>query len=367
MSKCRLPGVKTRADSEEYKPGTAIKAYRCQWDPQTSSGRALSVENNIEPPWAMPPGSSELNVPTYSASPDERVALEALAMMAEVQATNTSHPPADQCASDAVQSALAEVYKLNEGPLTPATSTEQSAWKRAASRWWCWGCSFAAVGQAAIIKTAMAGPTGAWWHNEPQMAKTNLPVEEMLPDRDTRGHDPRYWCLPPMREDPDAVVPITGGYKFHLVTRGRQVGVWKTGRLPSPWCRAIRTPPTKAITRMSLAWGNGRRTANWVFTHTPSSRRTPRRGNSGRARERVGSRGALPPPPASHRTSGAVSGGRSRPASVHHYAIWGAGVVYSTKYTAKLAFQDAVEEGREPELLSTDEFEVALAYAEGDC
>jgi hypothetical protein len=59
------------------------------------------------------------------------------------------------------------------------------------------------------------------------MAKTNLPVEEMLPDRDTRGHDPRYWCLPPMREDPDAVVPITGGYKFHLVTRGRQVGVWK--------------------------------------------------------------------------------------------------------------------------------------------
>jgi hypothetical protein len=107
-------------------PRTAIKAYRRQWDPQTSSGRALSVENNIESPWwgpprflgygsdghsnyschfldfrgitntsvagsefcrrnrAMPPGSSELNVPTYSASPDERVALEALAMMAEV-------------------------------------------------------------------------------------------------------------------------------------------------------------------------------------------------------------------------------------------------------------------------------------------
>jgi hypothetical protein len=35
--------------------------------------------------------------------------------------------------------------------------------------------------------------------------------------------------------------------------------------------------------------------------------------------------------PASHRTSGAVSVGRSRPASVRHYAIWGAGVVYSTK------------------------------------
>jgi hypothetical protein len=38
------------------------------------------------------------------------------------------------------------------------------------------------------------------------------------------------------------------------------------------------------------------------------------------------------------------------------------------RYSAKLAFDDAVEEGQEPELLllSTDDWEVALAYTEGD-
>jgi hypothetical protein len=36
------------------------------------------------------------------------------------------------------------------------------------------------------------------------------------------------------------------------------------------------------------------------------------------------------------------------------------------RYSAKLAFDDAVEEGQEPKLLSTDDWEVALAYAEGD-
>ncbi|KAJ6538046.1 hypothetical protein B0H19DRAFT_1181600 [Mycena capillaripes] len=59
------------------------------------------------------------------------------------------------------------------------------------------------------------------------LKRTNLPVEEMVLDRQTAGHDPRYWCLPPMRDDPDEVVRVSGGYEFHLVTRGRQVGVWR--------------------------------------------------------------------------------------------------------------------------------------------
>jgi hypothetical protein len=59
------------------------------------------------------------------------------------------------------------------------------------------------------------------------LTKTNMKKEGMVPDVDTPGHDPQYWCLPPMREDPDTVVPISGGYAFHLVTQGREVGVWK--------------------------------------------------------------------------------------------------------------------------------------------
>jgi hypothetical protein len=31
-----------------------------------------------------------------------------------------------------------------------------------------------------------------------------------------------------------------------------------------------------------------------------------------------------------------------------------------------MAFEDALDDGQEPELLSADDFEVALAFAEGD-
>jgi hypothetical protein len=41
-------------------------------------------------------------------------------------------------------------------------------------------------------------------------------------------------------------------------------------------------------------------------------------------------------------------------------------MVYVYRYAAHLAFEEAMDEGDEPELLSTDDFEVALAYAEGD-
>jgi hypothetical protein len=54
-----------------------------------------------------------------------------------------------------------------------------------------------------------------------------MTAEEVVPDTGTVGHDPQFWCLPPMREDPDAIVAIGGGFEFHLVTQGRKVGVWK--------------------------------------------------------------------------------------------------------------------------------------------
>jgi hypothetical protein len=55
----------------------------------------------------------------------------------------------------------------------------------------------------------------------------NMKAEHMVPDETTEGHNPRYWCLPPVHYEPDAVSAVGGGYKYHLVTRGREVGVWK--------------------------------------------------------------------------------------------------------------------------------------------
>ncbi|KAJ7017498.1 hypothetical protein C8F04DRAFT_1279271 [Mycena alexandri] len=56
--------------------------------------------------------------------------------------------------------------------------------------------------------------------------KTNLPPAEMIPDTQTAGHDPRYWCLPPMRGDLEEVVEVGNRFEFHLVSQGNQVGVW---------------------------------------------------------------------------------------------------------------------------------------------
>jgi hypothetical protein len=55
----------------------------------------------------------------------------------------------------------------------------------------------------------------------------NMTLEEVVPDTMTEGHDPRFWCLPPMREDLNVVVRNGGGYEFYLVTQGRKVGVWR--------------------------------------------------------------------------------------------------------------------------------------------
>jgi hypothetical protein len=40
--------------------------------------------------------------------------------------------------------------------------------------------------------------------------------------------------------------------------------------------------------------------------------------------------------------------------------------VIVNRYGAKLAFEEAFADGNDPELLSTDDFEMALGYAEGD-
>jgi hypothetical protein len=56
------------------------------------------------------------------------------------------------------------------------------------------------------------------------LTPTTMTAEEMVPDTQNPDHDPQYWCLPPVRDE-----PIGGqrcGYPMYLVTQGRSVGVW---------------------------------------------------------------------------------------------------------------------------------------------
>ncbi|KAJ7771184.1 hypothetical protein B0H14DRAFT_3509128 [Mycena olivaceomarginata] len=196
------------------------------------------------------------------------------------------------------------------------------------------------------------------------LPKTNMTADEMIPDTQTKGHDPRYWCLPPMCEDPDSVVAISGGYEFHLVSQGRQVGIWKS------WT---------AVKAMVSGYPDGAHKGHHTYAgcigewqvhcqlgvHPHPADPGPSKGKSRADPANRGHR-CSSSTPASQRTSGALSVAQgSRRGTARYFAIWGAQIVYSSKYKAKLVFDEAVDEGVEPELLSTDDFDVVLAYAEG--
>jgi hypothetical protein len=59
--------------------------------------------------------------------------------------------------------------------------------------------------------------------NAPPLTKTNMTAAEMVPDHANPAHDPRFWCLPPVRDRP---TNTAGRYPMYLVSQGWQVGVW---------------------------------------------------------------------------------------------------------------------------------------------
>ncbi|KAJ7932996.1 hypothetical protein B0H13DRAFT_1856651 [Mycena leptocephala] len=216
------------------------------------------------------------------------------------------------------------------------------------------------------------------------LPKTNMTADEMVPDVDTPGHDPRFWCLPPKRGDFDEVVPLGGGFEFHLVTAGRQVGVWRdwtvaqtmvTGypsnghkghhsyagcvREWQQFCPLGVHPHPGDPARSSASAGM---TNDDTTLHEKGKERQARQASASAARH---ARRSLSSPastvPGPSRAIAAPGG-----SSPKYFAIWGGGVVYSSRYAAKMAFDDVVEEGEEAELLSTGDFDIALAYAEGD-
>jgi hypothetical protein len=56
------------------------------------------------------------------------------------------------------------------------------------------------------------------------LTPTNLTTEDMFPETDNTAHNPQYWCLPPVRDEPSE--GGVNGYAMYLVSQGRNVGVW---------------------------------------------------------------------------------------------------------------------------------------------
>ncbi|KAJ7721223.1 hypothetical protein B0H14DRAFT_2642496 [Mycena olivaceomarginata] len=84
------------------------------------------------------------------------------------------------------------------------------------------------IGENAIIpqRTKASGPSLAS-PNCPMTAMaspTNMTSTDMIPELDNAAHDPRFWCLPPVRDESSEAG--TGNSPMYLVTQGRSVGVW---------------------------------------------------------------------------------------------------------------------------------------------
>ncbi|KAJ7117956.1 hypothetical protein C8R43DRAFT_960460 [Mycena crocata] len=269
----------------------------------------------------------------------------------------------------------ADAIRRSKGHVLILVSEESEKWARA--------ISIAGLGSTTtvlvLVFVVLPHPMA------PQFSKVLLPVDEMLPDNRTPGRDPRFWCLPPMRDEPNLRVPRSQ-YAFYLVTRGRMVGVWRRWSVAQLMVTGFPDAGHKGHDSYESC------TAEWqehcqmgVHPHPadPSLERqgkmresradvaagpsTSQSRDSGRSVVRRGSgpRRSLSTPPA-HTTIVPRGDPPPEPRPVRYFAIWAAEVVYSTSYAARLAFDDAVEDGRTPELLTTDDFEMALAYAAGE-
>ncbi|KAJ7164599.1 hypothetical protein C8R43DRAFT_946414 [Mycena crocata] len=219
----------------------------------------------------------------------------------------------------------------------------------------------------------------------PPIALVQLPEDDVLPDNRTAGRDPRFWCLPPMRDNVNLEVP-RAQYRFYLVTRGRMVGVWRrwsvaqlmTTGFPdagykghdsyetciAEWQEQCRMGMHPHPVDPDVVNAQGKRcevvgeTSSLVVAAKPSTATSRRSGGRGTAPRR-----SLSMPPSN--VSAVVGRDAPEECALRYFAIWGGEIVYSTSYAAKLAFDEAVEEGNEPELLTTADFNIALAYARG--
>ncbi|KAJ7340643.1 hypothetical protein DFH08DRAFT_874935 [Mycena albidolilacea] len=199
----------------------------------------------------------------------------------------------------------------------------------------------------------------------------------MVPNETTEGHDPRYWCLPPVHYEPDAVSAVGGGYEYHLVMRGREVGVWKDWTVAQAMVSGFPNSGHKRHHSYEACVAEWQR--HWllgVHPHPVASRlpsksaSTPQKEVAASSITTVSSISPISSVATGISTMSMTERGSTPHLNAHpsprYYAISGGGQVYSTKHAAKLAFDRDVEDGGEPNLLLTEDFDVVLVFAEGD-
>ncbi|KAJ7809286.1 hypothetical protein B0H14DRAFT_3481577 [Mycena olivaceomarginata] len=186
----------------------------------------------------------------------------------------------------------------------------------------------------------------------PTLPPTNMTAEEMIPDTVNPAHDPKFWCLPPVHDQPSE--RQKNRFPMYLVTQGRAVGVWHNWTV------------VKAMVN-----GQSAATLCAGCSPTPTGPTSQSIRSIGAAPE-AESRGSVSPLPPS--TTTLVSSTSSITAAtwagvpevVRSFAIWGGRIVYADRIhgSAREAFLEAESEGTKPRILSTSDYDEVQAFSE---
>ncbi|KAJ7440829.1 hypothetical protein B0H11DRAFT_2252647 [Mycena galericulata] len=230
--------------------------------------------------------------------------------------------------------------------------------------------------------------------------KTNMTAAEMIPDHSNPHHDPRYWCLPPVRDRPSEAAK-TGKYPVYLVVQGRIVGVWhnwQDGGGSDEGCvrewqehcalgghphvadpTLLRendgafvgltelvealpaVPPTAVPPTKGAGLGRGRMVNEELQADLQKYCMPDLSGYTPSTVSSVSSTAS------SVSTSSSVKKARwnAVPHSARYYAIWRGGIVFTERSLAKQAFREAESAEGQAQVISTHDFEEAKAYSEG--
>ncbi|KAJ7602791.1 hypothetical protein DFH06DRAFT_1351025 [Mycena polygramma] len=209
----------------------------------------------------------------------------------------------------------------------------------------------------------------------PALTPTNMTAAEMVPDTE---RDPRYWCLPPVRDQPSD--GALGGYKMYLVTQGKVVGVWHNWTV----AKAMVIHPggtQRGHHRMAGCVAEWQKhCALGVHPHPPDPQGAvrPLAGAVKPVALRDLARLTLG---AGSQTSGSLDLSNAEwevsstssitattwagvPPDARYYAIWGKNIVYTDRGEARDAFHHEEGKGTTPRILSTLDFEEAQSFSE---
>ncbi|KAJ7238551.1 hypothetical protein B0H12DRAFT_1075226 [Mycena haematopus] len=207
------------------------------------------------------------------------------------------------------------------------------------------------------------------------LKRTNMTAQEMVPDSTNPAHDPRYWCLPPVRDQPSPTG--RGSRRLYLVTQGKVVGIWHNWTVVKAMVSGYSEGAVRGHDTMEGCVAEWQQhCALGVHPHPamPANPETPIPDLSILSLSDVGQirwssddtsiTRTSSPTATSSASSVTASSWTEVPAQARYFALWGARVVYTDRGEARTAFLQAEEEGSRPRVLSSVDYDEAQAFAE---